>query len=864
MALCPEQTLTMKTPPHASTGMATGSSNGNVDWLMSSPPSSVSNGDTINGTGWLLSSSPSADSSKPREAAWHLDVDEPVISWLLSPSSEPCDTGFDVDSDIDMEDSVTTFHPGQPGTAGYNSPHRPPGREEYSPSHNLRDPSTERDMEVDAELPPSRNDPHPEDLLISDDVFEQLKRITTTITQLHQFIVENLRVTDARLTALDDSIRVMNTSRSAELDDNSQHAIRPIVRLPKKDSSANYARRCIRKHMKLTFGFNRTDALPEAPSPEEVRGLLRRVNRGESLPKPYRVDWTNTATSVYNVCVENAFCADFWASAIAGQYDINLIPAPYQDREGFIKLYRRHLAHLRKCWVAQQDPPLESEKVAKAKHYARNSRIGTTFRNRRDAARYLPPPDSAKVFNLIKEVGTVGISSDEEIPSLPGQGRQYATYDKPWRAQALVHLYRHMDLIHAATRNPNGNPIRVRHRTLRVRQSVAAPKGLPIDCYDSLFLNRCTPLDIQVLRPRPPVGVDELWMRVQAHGMLMQYALQNCLRLMSRSPQFIHHSYHPDLLDVIYAIRRAGQSVRIFPGFNEVASVNRQLFIDLDEVRRQRLRPIIQAGTVPLPAGVAGEQRGKQARRQTTTPRTCGAAERGEAVQRKEASVVDGELWNDAITCSKINDEVAAPPPELTDSRYRRPSDATCRSPRAPRARPSNSIAEESDSDAPLGKQYHVMSCVPIPRMNRMVIVLRITLERRLPSAQVPFVRTPGPCNWCMRAASSHGMDLPEVYASGAPKGVAPVHEGSSAWSPYRSAYHVFDQASNTMSSSGLRAYLATVPVMIKRDVNSCNIHRTFTFSAYTVGSTLLPSPPKSLPSTALLAQTVMTARVTS
>lgn len=117
-------------------------------------------------------------------------------------------------------------------------------------------------------------------------------------------------------------------------------------------------------------------------------------------------------------------------------------------------------------------------------------------------------------------MGTAGISSDEEIPSHPGQGRQYATFDKPWRAQALVHLYRHLDLIHAATRNPNGNPIRTRHRTLRVRQSMTPPKGLPIDCYNPLFLNRCTPLDMQVLRPRPPIGVDELWIRVQSHGIV--------------------------------------------------------------------------------------------------------------------------------------------------------------------------------------------------------------------------------------------------------------------------------------------------------------------------------------------------------
>lgn len=101
---------------------------------------------------------------------------------------------------------------------------------------------------------------------------------------------------------------------------------------------------------------------------------------------------------------------------------------------------------------------------------------------------------------------------------MAGHGRQYATFDKPWRAESLVHLYRHLDLIHAATRNPNGNPIRVRHRTIRVHEPMTVPKGLPVDCYNALFLNRCSALDRQMLRPKPAIGVDELWIRVQGHG----------------------------------------------------------------------------------------------------------------------------------------------------------------------------------------------------------------------------------------------------------------------------------------------------------------------------------------------------------
>ena len=137
--------------------------------------------------------------------------------------------------------------------------------------------------------------------------------------------------------------------------------------------------RCIRKHVGLTFGFRRTDSLPNPPSEREMREALLRIDLGEGLPKPYRFDWQSPPTTLYNMCVENAFSADFWASARGGQYDINLIPREYQEREPFIEAFRRYITYLNKCWSSQQQPPPQEEKVAKAKHYSRNSRVGTVY-----------------------------------------------------------------------------------------------------------------------------------------------------------------------------------------------------------------------------------------------------------------------------------------------------------------------------------------------------------------------------------------------------------------------------------------------------------------------------------------------------
>lgn len=120
---------------------------------------------------------------------------------------------------------------------------------------------------------------------------------------------------------------------------------------------------------------------------------------------------------------------------------------------------------------------------------------------------------------MIDTVGTQGISSDEEV-QIPGEtGKRFAVFDKPWRSQALVNLYRYLDMIHAATRNPNGNPIRARYHTHRVRQGLIVPKRLPADCYNHRYLNNLEPLDRHLIRPGPNCGVEDLYMKVRMSGL---------------------------------------------------------------------------------------------------------------------------------------------------------------------------------------------------------------------------------------------------------------------------------------------------------------------------------------------------------
>ena len=115
-------------------------------------------------------------------------------------------------------------------------------------------------------------------------------------------------------------------------------------------------------------------------------------------------------------------------------------------------------------------------------------------------------------------VGTEGISSDEE--GEPSRGRrgwaqEYLVFDKPWCAKHLVDIYHWLDRKHAETRNIQGAPIRTRiFRPSVTRGDTAIPRGLPIDCYDGVYLRSLPGVQCRTLHPEPAVNVESLWLGV--------------------------------------------------------------------------------------------------------------------------------------------------------------------------------------------------------------------------------------------------------------------------------------------------------------------------------------------------------------
>ncbi|KAI0323430.1 hypothetical protein GY45DRAFT_1341449 [Cubamyces sp. BRFM 1775] len=288
-----------------------------------------------------------------------------------------------------------------------------------------------------------------------------------------------------------------------------------------KDSTGNYIRSCVRAHIQKTFGFTSDGSIPPPPGQEFQSRSLQHVASGKMLRVPFMYDWSSPPSTAYNLCVEDAFCIDFWAHVMSGEYALAMIPLRYQGRQEFVKVVRTHISTRRRQWSkAQQGPLATSDAAALARQSAAKSRTGTTLRNRRSAASHIPDPRvSAKAIALIDLVGSQGISSDEEV-TIPGHyGKSYAVFSKPWRPPALVNVYRHLDMVHAATRNPIGNPIRTRYLTANVRSKVVVPKFLPIDCYDPLYLQTLSDVERHLLQPKPAFGVEELCMNLRALGL---------------------------------------------------------------------------------------------------------------------------------------------------------------------------------------------------------------------------------------------------------------------------------------------------------------------------------------------------------
>ncbi len=135
----------------------------------------------------------------------------------------------------------------------------------------------------------------------------------------------------------------------------------------------------MRQHVEETFGIKAYGGNPPPPPTQDQQVvILRSIAAGGTLQKPFLYDWCSHPTTDYNVCIEEAFCTDFWANVAGGTYALRDIPPRYQSQKGFIGVLRTHLAGRRQKWLkARRTPPTAAQRIATAKHNTRNSRVAT-------------------------------------------------------------------------------------------------------------------------------------------------------------------------------------------------------------------------------------------------------------------------------------------------------------------------------------------------------------------------------------------------------------------------------------------------------------------------------------------------------
>ena len=98
----------------------------------------------------------------------------------------------------------------------------------------------------------------------------------------------------------------------------------------------------------MTFGFSPSGAVLSPPSEDFKHHVILAVNQGDDIPKPFLYNWDSPPSTMYNLCIESFFTADFWAAVEGGLYDLEFIPSRYQRRKRFIKAFRTHLRHIKR------------------------------------------------------------------------------------------------------------------------------------------------------------------------------------------------------------------------------------------------------------------------------------------------------------------------------------------------------------------------------------------------------------------------------------------------------------------------------------------------------------------------------------
>ncbi|KAF8988822.1 hypothetical protein BDQ17DRAFT_1334410 [Cyathus striatus] len=267
---------------------------------------------------------------------------------------------------------------------------------------------------------------------------------------------------------------------------------------PELPRRAPYPPEAVQAHIKFLFGMTKDQQydsgliaqFPPLSESELKKFTDHDLTFPEITAQNFRIDFSRKLTIPFNIEASDVAVDDFIDNAKRGvyKYEGENFPDSFLERDVVLLAVQQHLQYISGQYaeLRSEDPQTAAyERMTKS---ARASRKNHLYNDRLNIVEL--DDEVMRHHDLIKAIGTAGISSDETDSGV--ELKQFKTIVPFWRAKSLELLYHQLDnIIKTNSKQKIGNHRRApgnvgRHRvhTNNKNPDTIAPQGLPINCYD--------------------------------------------------------------------------------------------------------------------------------------------------------------------------------------------------------------------------------------------------------------------------------------------------------------------------------------------------------------------------------------------
>ncbi|KII83527.1 hypothetical protein PLICRDRAFT_180304 [Plicaturopsis crispa FD-325 SS-3] len=274
-----------------------------------------------------------------------------------------------------------------------------------------------------------------------------------------------------------------------------------------RDSTITDLQVQIRRHTKILMDrVLPTDAIPTAP--EAVVLVYQLGGKGGPTLHDFRIDVTGVSTP-WNKRLAEIFAADFVSKTWHTCKDEELVATKFMSHIPHLRALHRQPKHKDKG-DEDGDGSSQIEDDDEATERKRDTRR-RGLRSRRAEASTVHP-DVHQFEDLWKIIPHDAMSGDETDKGVHSGRARYVITTLDWRSQAALTWLRAFDKLHLSTRFRGskakaGNFPHYWVPSRRAEQDCVAPRGLPQNFYDEIWLSRLDDDERRRLKMRPAVDL---------------------------------------------------------------------------------------------------------------------------------------------------------------------------------------------------------------------------------------------------------------------------------------------------------------------------------------------------------------------